>query len=140
MALSSNQKGAITVFSILAIVGSSLLGYRFYSKRKSLKSDEKQKESETEASFNLLPQRVGAGLIKTSDDTFSVYVGDGKYTFVFYKNGRIWIYKNKTKNSAKDADVLLKGNYYLSGKRIQIDGGKSYESDSVWENMSNIIK
>lgn len=140
MTLTSNQKGAIAVFSLLGLVAVSLLGYRFYSKIKLGKAEEKQTESELANSFNALPQRLGGGAIKGGEDSYYVYVGEGKYTFVFYKNGRVWIFKNKTKNSSKDADVFLKGNYYLSGKRITIDGGDSYENESVWNNLANIIK
>ena len=140
MALSANQKGAIAVFSLLGLVAIGLFGYRLYSKNKLGKAEEKQTENELANSFNSLPQRIGGGAIKGLDDTYYVFVGDGMYTFVFYKNGRVWIYKNKTKNNAKDATVYMKGNYYLSGKRITIDGGDSYESESVWENLGNIIK
>lgn len=140
MALTSNQKGAITVFSLLGLIAVGLLGYRFYSKNKLGKAEEKQTESELANSFNALPQRIGGGAIKSGDDAYQVFVGDGMYTFVFYSNGRVWIYKNKTKNSTKDSTVFLKGNYYLSGKRITIDGGDSYENESVWNNLSNIIK
>lgn len=140
MALSSNKKGAVAVFSMLGFIGLALLGYRLYSKNKASKAEAMQTENETANSFNLLPQRIGGGAVKDGEDKYYVFVGDGMYTFVFYNNGRVWIYKNKTKNSAKNADVFLKGNYYLAGKRITIDGGKSYESDSVWENLGNVIK
>jgi len=54
------------------------------------------------------------------------------YAFNFYTNGRFFV------NTLGKNDNLLKGTYYNGGRKMIIDGGKTYEG-TPYTNMQNIV-
>jgi hypothetical protein len=143
-------KGTIAVGLTIGVI---YAGYKIYQKisekieeGKEEKKDEVINKEKLSDNFANLPTVIGLGakLADTKDakgnlvkgNAYVVRVTPNKitYRFVFYKNGRIYIYNDKTNV------VVGKGKYFDSGKIITLDSGKSFQYNSVWANMYDLIK
>ena len=145
-------------------VGVIYAGYKIYQKisekieeNKEEKKDEGTDKAKASDNFSNLPTVIGAGAVlantkdakgntikggayvvkiyperKVVDGKVVVTKNDKEYKFVFYTNGRVFIYGNNK--------LLTKGKYFDSGKIITLDSGKSFQYNSVWANMYDVIK
>jgi septal ring factor EnvC (AmiA/AmiB activator) len=120
------------------------LGYKGYKKMQQkiqdLKDENKQQGNEkaqVSENFTSIPLIIGdAAKLTPKKDAYSVFVtapNNKVFNFVYYSNGRVMI-------APKGGVVAFKGKYYNSGKIITLDNGKSFQYNSVWANMAEILK
>ncbi len=116
-----NINGLIAVGITLGVVG---LGYYFlvYTKKVG-KSD----------NFKSLLENLGSTVKPNKDNVVITKFDGGKYLAQFYTNNRVVIFDSANK-------LLNKGTYSNGGKVINMDDGKSAYTDSVWQNLLDVVK
>lgn len=115
-----NINGLIAVGITLGIAG---IGYYFLVYKK--------KDGNN---FEDLLINLGSTVKPNKDNIVSVKFNADKNLAQFYTNNRVVIFDNATKK------VLNKGTYSDGGKTINMDDGKSANTNSVWGNLLEIIK
>jgi hypothetical protein len=134
-------KGLIAIGLTAGVIWLSFKGYK-----KIKEAIEKGKEETKEGgnvkaqlteNFTSIPVIIGdAATLTRKKDAYVVYVTNPTnkqiFAFWFFSNGRVHI-------NPKDKPNILKGKYFDSGKTITLDNGKSFQYNSVWTNMQNII-
>jgi hypothetical protein len=80
-------------------------------------------------------KNVGTGgyVKMLKDGTLEVRFNSGKNRAMFYSNGRFAIYPQRSSN------FIAKGSYDNGGKKLVVDGGKTIESGSVWNNLKSTL-
>ena len=68
------------------------------------------------------------------DNKIQVLVARGKYTAIFYDNGRFAIFQTGQKAPK------FKGTYENAGMDFKMDDGRVISTGSVWNNLTNVIK
>jgi hypothetical protein len=94
--------------------------------------------------FTNIPLIIGdVAKLTPSKDAYVVMVTNPTnkkvFEFDFYSNGRVIITQRPPAN-VKLKPIQFKGKYFNSGKIITLDNGKSYQYNSVWTNMQDILK
>jgi hypothetical protein len=134
-------KGLIAIGLTAGVIWLSFKGYK-----KIKEAIEKGKEETKEGgnvkvqlteNFTSIPAIIGdAAILTPKKDAYIVYVTNPTnkkiFAFIFFSNGRVHI-------NPKGKPNILKGKYFDSGKTITLDNGKSFQYNSVWANMQNII-
>ena len=126
-------KKVLLIAGLLIILGGS--AYLLFSKRKDGESSTSGGEnapSESENPAISVKSNLGSQAVIDSKGNVGVSFNDKKNYAWFYPNNRFSIFSG--------TKLLLKGSYSNGGKKLVIDGGKTIESGSVWNNLSNAIK
>jgi hypothetical protein len=95
--------------------------------------------------FTNIPLIIGnVAKLTPSKDAYVVMVTNPTnkkvFEFDFYSNGRVIITPKPLANERSKPQALIKGKYFNSGKIITLDNGKSYQYNSVWTNMQEVLK
>jgi hypothetical protein len=95
--------------------------------------------------FTNIPLIIGnAAKLTPKKDAYVVMVthptNNKVFEFDFYSNGRVIITPKPLANERSKPQALIKGKYFNSGKIITLDNGKSYQYNSVWTNMQEVLK
>ena len=134
-------KGLIAIGLTAGVIWLSFKGYKKIKEaiekgKEETKEGGNVKEQLTE-NFTSIPAIIGdAAILTPKKDAYIVYVTNPTnkkiFAFIFFSNGRVHI-------NPKGKPNILKGKYFDSGKTITLDNGKSFQYNSVWANMQNII-
>ena len=95
--------------------------------------------------FTNIPLIIGNGAkLSPKKDAYVVMVthptNKKVFEFDFYSNGRVIITPKPLANERSKPEAQIKGKYFNSGKIITLDNGKSYQYNSVWANMQEVLK
>lgn len=141
--LPSWAKGTLAVGLTAGII---YLGYKVYKKINETVEQNKEDGKDLGIapsllinSFSNIPTNIGKGAtLSKKGDSYTVPLTSNKikYYFVFYSNGRVLIYRD----NIDVKNIVSKGKYFDSGKEIKLDDGKSFQYNSVWQNINNLIK
>jgi hypothetical protein len=140
--LPSWSQGVIAIGLTAGLIWLSFKGYKkikeSIEKGKDKIKEEGNIKTQITENFTNIPLIIGAGARLTpKKDAYSVSVtaqNNKVFNFVYYSNGRVII-------SPKGGNIVaLKGKYFDSGKTITLDNGKSFQYNSVWANMQEILK
>lgn len=153
----SAKIGLIVTLSVLTVGG--IIGYYIWKSNKDKKDGKKDDKktddkntSDTGTGANLVPdpndttktttttisnfEQLRANLGKTAvlnaDKTVLITDIKGEKQVDFYKNNRFFI-------TGKKGELVKKGTYLDGGKKLIVDGGKTIESNSVWQNLYNTL-
>ena len=100
------------------------------------KNKEEVNTSKLSAEQNFKDLLKNLGNKETSKDFFTVDFNSGNSRVTFFNNNRFAIITTDT--NAKIAPI--KGSYSNGGKKLFVDGGKTIEGNSVWDNLLNTLK
>jgi len=95
--------------------------------------------------FTNIPLIIGNGAKLTpKKDAYVVMVthptNKKVFEFDFYSNGRVIIIPKPLANEPSKPEAQIKGKYFNSGKIITLDNCKSYQYNSAWANMQEVLK